>query len=196
MGLPLQLQHCEGQVARHQANRVMASERLAETITCHAWNKAKDRVAFCPNNNELHIYKYEGGKFTKEHVLVEHDQLISALDWAPQTNRIVTCSHDRNAYVWTLEGDKWSPVLVILRMSKGATFVRWSPKENKFAVGSGARQVSVCYYEEEHHWWVSKYFKKHTSTVLTLLAREQHAPCDRLCRWIRPRFCDGRQGLR
>ena len=71
---PAHEQAREGQVARHQANRVMASERLAETITCHAWNKAKDRVAFCPNNNELHIYKYEGGKFTKEHVLVEHDQ--------------------------------------------------------------------------------------------------------------------------
>jgi len=145
-----------------------ANQRLAETITCHAWNKAKDRIAFCPNNNELHIYKFEGGKFTQEHVLVEHDQVISAIDWAPETNRIVTCSHDRNAYVWTLEGSTWAPVLVILRMTKGATFVRWSPKENKFAVGSGARQVSVCYYEEEHHWWVSKYFKKHTSTVLTL----------------------------
>ena len=54
-------------------------------------------IAFCPNNNELHIYKFEGGKFTQEHVLVEHDQVISAIDWAPETNRIVTCSHDRNA---------------------------------------------------------------------------------------------------
>jgi actin related protein 2/3 complex subunit 1A/1B len=146
----------------------MSVERLADTITCHAWNKTRDRVALCPNNEELHIYKYEGGKFTKEHVLKEHDQVISAIDWAPETNRIVTCSHDRNAYVWTLNGSAWEPVLVRARLRRAATHVRWSPKENKFAMASGARQVSVCYYEAEQNWWVDKYFKKHSSTVLCL----------------------------
>ena len=30
------------------------------------------------------------------------------------------------------------------------------------------RQVSVCYYEEDNDWWVSKRIKKHTSTVLSV----------------------------
>ena len=44
--------------------------------------------------------------------------------------------------------------------------MKWSPKENKFAVASGAKVVSVCYFEEDNDWWVSKHIKKHKSTVL------------------------------
>lgn len=39
-------------------------------------------------------------------------------------------------------------------------------QEDKFAVGCGAKCVSVCYYEEDQNWWVSKHIKKHKSTVL------------------------------
>ena len=31
---------------------------------------------------------------------VQHDKLITAIDWAPNSNRIVTASQDKNAYVW------------------------------------------------------------------------------------------------
>lgn len=96
----------------------------------------------------------------------EHDQLVTGIDWAPQTDRLVTCSEDRNAYVWTNQNGKWKPVLVILRINRAATNVKWSPKEDKFAVASGAKVVSVCYFEEDNDWWVSKHIKKHKSTVL------------------------------
>lgn len=101
---------------------------------------------------------------------------MTCIDWAPATNRIVTCSQDRNAYVWTWDASitTWTPTLVLLRINRAATHVRWSPKEDKFAVASGARLISVCYFEEEHNWvpltltqWVSKHIKKPiTSTVL------------------------------
>jgi len=55
---------------------------------------------------------------------------------------------------------------VLLRLPRCATHVRWSPEENKFAVASGAKSVSVCYFEEDNNWWVSKHLKKHRSTVL------------------------------
>ena len=35
--------------------------------------------------------------------------------------------------------------------------MRWSPEENKFAVGSGAKIVSICYYETGMDWWVILY---------------------------------------
>eukprot|EP00952_Eustigmatos_sp_NYUAD-ZCMA_P004812 21090-Eustigmatos_ZCMA.PRE.1 len=41
--------------------------------------------------------------WTREHVLTEHDLLISSVDWSPAHNKIVTCSHDRNAFVWTYQ---------------------------------------------------------------------------------------------
>lgn len=41
--------------------------------------------------------------------------------------------------------------------------------ENKFAVASGARLISICYFEEENDWWVSKHIKKPIrSTVLSV----------------------------
>jgi len=143
-------------------------KRLAPCVSCHAWNKDGTKVAFCPNDNEIHIYKREGNNFVLEHKLVEHDQLVTSIDWAPNSNRIVSCSQDRNAYVWTFKDNKWKPTLVILRINRAATHVKWSPEENKFAVACGAKCVAVCFFEEDGDWWVSKHIKKHKSTVLKL----------------------------
>jgi len=135
------------------------------TITCHAWNADGSKVALCPNNNEIHVYKKAGSNYSLEAKLSEHDQVVTGIDWAPKSNRIVSCSQDRNAYVWTLTGNEWKPVLVILRINRAATHVKWSPHENKFAVACAANLVSVCSFESDHDWWVSKHIKKHTSTV-------------------------------
>lgn len=43
------------------------------------------------------------------------------------------------------------------------------PNEKKFAVGSGSRVISICYFEQENDWWVCKHIKKPIrSTVLSL----------------------------
>jgi len=139
---------------------------LSKTITCHAWNGDRTRVALCPNDNTVEIWAWNGTAWSKEHTLTEHDQLVTGIDWAQKTNRLVTCSEDRNAYVWTADSGSWKPTLVILRINRAATHVKWSPNEDKFAVASGAKVVSVCYFEEDNDWWVSKHIKKHKSTVL------------------------------
>jgi len=144
----------------------MSAKRLAPCITCHAWNADGTKVAICPNNNEIHIYGRKGSDYVLVHKLTEHDQVVTGIDWAKKSNRIVSCSEDRNAYVWTWKDNTWKPTLVILRINRCATDVKWSPLENKFAVASGAKCVSVCYFEEENDWWVSKHIKKHKSTVL------------------------------
>eukprot|EP01114_Cavostelium_apophysatum_P009958 TRINITY_DN232_c0_g1_i1.p1 TRINITY_DN232_c0_g1~~TRINITY_DN232_c0_g1_i1.p1 ORF type:complete len:358 (+),score=90.37 TRINITY_DN232_c0_g1_i1:56-1129(+) len=144
----------------------MSLKRLASAITCHAWNADGSKVAICPNNNEIHVYAKKGNDFALEAKLIEHDQVVTGIDWGKKTNRIVSCSEDRNAYVWTWKDNAWKPTLVILRINRCATDVKWSPEENKFAVASGAKCVSVCYFEEENDWWVSKHIKKHKSTVV------------------------------
>jgi len=138
-------------------------KRLAQTITCHAWNADRSLVAICPNSNSIEIY--ETVDWELKYSLVEHDQVVTGLDWAPNTNRLVSCGQDRNAYVWRWESEQWKPTLVILRLNRAATFVKWSPNEEKFAVSSGAKVVSICYFEKDNDWWVSKHLKKHDSTV-------------------------------
>ncbi|CAL4090056.1 unnamed protein product [Meganyctiphanes norvegica] len=140
-------------------------------ITCHAWNHDRTKVALSLNNNEVNIYKRDGNKWDLEETLKGHDLRVTDIDWGVKTNRIVTCSADRNAYVWTQESDgKWTPTLVLLRIHRAATCVRWAPEENKFAVGSGARLISVCYFEKENNWWVSKHIKKPITSTITSIS--------------------------
>lgn len=141
-----------------------------EPIACHAWNRDQTELALSPNNHEVHIYRWSGGQWTKADTLAEHVQRVTSIDWAPKSNTIVSCGADRNAYVWTKQADqKWKPTLVILRINRAATCVKWSPLENKFAVGSGARVISVCYFEQENDWWVSKQIKKPIRSTVTCL---------------------------
>jgi actin related protein 2/3 complex subunit 1A/1B len=139
-------------------------------ITCHAFNKNCTQIALSPNNNEVQIHQFAGGKWSLIETLSEHGQRVTGIDWAPTSNRIVTCGADRNAYVWTIQSDKkWKPTLVVLRINRAATYVRWSPKENKFAVSSGARMIAVCYFEKENDWWISKQIKKPIRSTVTCL---------------------------
>lgn len=159
------------------ASKIVSHVVAPGGITCHAWNKDRTMVAICPNSSSVHIYKTdvtsEKGKWELLHDLQEHDQVVTGIDWAPESNKIVTASQDRNAYVWELTTneagkEEWKPSLVILRVTRGATAVKWTKDEKKFAVGSGARQVPVCYYDDMNNWWVSKLIKKHKSTILDL----------------------------
>jgi len=141
-------------------------------IICHAWNKDKSQLAIAPNGSDVFIYSSPGtdpAKWQKKHILTEHEGFVSALDWNAQ-GQLVTCGHDRNAYVWEYESkeDTWRPTLVILRINRGATAVAWSPSGKKFAVGSNAKSIPVCSYEDSNNWWISKMIKHHKSSVTSL----------------------------
>jgi len=138
-------------------------------ITCHAWNADRTQLALSPTSNEVEIYEKQGRTWIKIHTLSEHTHVVTGIDWAPNSNRIVTCAADRNAYVWQLHDGVWQQELVILRINRAATCVKWSPSEDKFAVGSSSRMISVCYFEQENNWWVSKHIKKPLrSTIVSL----------------------------
>ncbi|WVR08925.1 hypothetical protein IAU60_005984 [Kwoniella sp. DSM 27419] len=138
-------------------------------LTGVAFSPDRSQVAVCPNSNEVKIYSRNGDSWDLKQTLAEHDKLVTAIAWAPNTNRLVTCSQDRNAYVWTETANGWQPALVILRINRAATCVKWSPKEDKFAVGSGARTIAVCSFDEENNWWTAKHIKKPLrSTVLSV----------------------------
>jgi len=144
-------------------------EIVDKPVSCYAFNGDRTQVALSPNDHNVFVFKKSGNKWVKEATLTEHHQTVTSIDWAPNSNRIVTCGADRNAYVWVMEDGKWKPTLVLLRINRAATCVRWSPQEDKFAVGSSARLISICYYEKENKWWVSKHIKKPIrSTVLSL----------------------------
>ncbi|MCJ1261387.1 hypothetical protein MMC22_001251 [Lobaria immixta] len=135
-------------------------------IADHSFSADRQTLAVARDNN-VELYNRVGGKFTLQNELKGHDKLVTSVDIAPSTGRIVTCSQDRNAYVWEPSPSGWKPTLVLLRINRAATSVRWSPSELKFAVGSGARTIAICYFEEENDWWVSKHLKKPIRSTIT-----------------------------
>lgn len=153
-------------------SKVISTFGGVEPISTHAWSADGKNLAISHNNNQVKVYKESGkpGKWEPTVTLDQHDLRVTGIDWAPKTNRIVTCSADRNAYVWNLQPDgTWKHMLVLLRINRAATCVKWSPEENKFAVGSGARLISVCYFEQEYDWWVAKHIKKPIRSTITTI---------------------------
>ncbi|KAL9099945.1 MAG: hypothetical protein Q9163_004627 [Psora crenata] len=138
-------------------------------IADHSFSADRQTLAVARDNN-VELYSKSRGGFTLQDELKGHDKTVTGVDIAPTAGRIVTCSQDRNAYVWEPSPSGWKPTLVLLRINRAATFVRWSPSEKKFAVGSGARVIAVCYFEEENDWWVSKHLKKPIRSTITTVA--------------------------
>lgn len=145
------------------------------SITSHAFNADRSRVALSLNSKDAQIFDRQGNDWIPTETLAEHDKQITSIDWAPNSNRIVTSAQDRNAYVWQQTPDPqtghmiWKPTLVLLRINRAATYVKWSPNEDKFAVASGARAIAICSFDPEGDWWVSRLLKKPIrSTILSV----------------------------
>ena len=122
--------------------------------------------------NKCKVYRLQGANSHPQlfATLANHDKTVTAVDISAH-GRIVTCSQDRNAYVWEpLSDGSYKPTLVLLRINRSATSVSWAPNGYKFAVGSSARIIAVCYYEQENNWWVSKHIKKPIKSTINCLS--------------------------
>jgi actin related protein 2/3 complex subunit 1A/1B len=150
------------------------NDPMEKQVSYHAFSGDGKQAAVSKNDDAVYIYNTNGSAdastWDQTQVVTEHGGRVSGIDWCAKSNLIVTCGHDRNAYVWKYEDKEkaWKPTLVILRINRAATCVRWSPKGDKFAVGSGAKCVPVCHFEQGQNWWISKMIKKHKSSVLDL----------------------------
>ncbi|VDK36934.1 unnamed protein product [Taenia asiatica] len=142
-----------------------------DALVCHAFNKDASLMAISINTNNVYILsvpKTSSDRFKLVDTLKEHSALVMGIDWCATSNQIVSCSADRNAYVWKQTSDgKWKPTLVALQINRAALCVKWSPLGNKFAVGSGSKIVSVCFFEKEQDWWVPKQIKKPMKSTIT-----------------------------
>jgi len=138
-------------------------------IADHSFSADRKTLAVA-RENHVELYGKVGSKFELRDELRGHDKTVTGVDIAPNSGKIVTCSQDRNAYVWEPSPQGWKPTLVLLRINRAATCVRWAPSETKFAVGSGARLIPVCYFEEEDNWWVSKHLKKPIRSTITTVS--------------------------
>jgi actin related protein 2/3 complex subunit 1A/1B len=157
-------------------------------IADHSFSADRQTLAVCRDNN-VDLFQKSGSGYKLKDELTGHDKTVTGVDIAPNSGKIVTCSQgtvaaiskhglsrqltciiDRNAYVWEPSPQGWKPTLVLLRINRAATCVRWAPSETKFAVGSGARLIPVCYFEEEDNWWVSKHIKKPIRSTVTCVS--------------------------
>lgn len=151
---------------------VLAVFKLVKApIYSHCYSSDRSLLAVTCDTNCL-VYRLQGGNSAPQLIatLADHDKTVTAVDISVH-GRIVTCSQDRNAYVWEpLSDGTYRPTLVLLRINRAATSVSWAPSGYKFAVGSSARIIAVCYYEQENNWWVSKQIKKPIKSTVNCLS--------------------------
>jgi len=138
-------------------------------ISCHAWNKDRTQLAIA-SGSEVFVLQQQSGTWSVSQILRDHELDVTGLDWAPNTNRIVSCSEDTNAYVYTFEDGVWKPNMVVVRSNRAATCIKWSPQENKLAIGTGAKLVSICNYDKENDWWISKQIKRPFRSTISSIA--------------------------
>jgi len=121
------------------------------------------------SDHKLYIYDLEGPKPVLTATLESHKHRVTGVDWSKSENKILSCGEDRNAYVWSLnEENEWKPTLVVLRVNRAALCCSWANCGKKFAVGTSARSIAICSYDEEHDFWVAKSIKKPKSAVTCL----------------------------
>ncbi|CEP21876.1 unnamed protein product [Cyberlindnera jadinii] len=137
-------------------------------VHSHCFSQDRKTLAITKENT-VEVYDVSTPSAKLLATLKDHDKTVTAVDISIH-GRIVTCSQDRNAIVWEpLSDGSYKPTLVLLRINRSATSVKWAPNGYKFAVGSGARVIAVCYFEQENDWWISKHIKKPIrSTILSI----------------------------
>lgn len=130
--------------------------------------------------------------------MTKHDLRVTSVDWGSKRGSIVTCSQDRNAYVWKYDSRKniWKPDLVLLRSNRSATCVKFNGMESKFAVGTGAKLIAVCYYDENNDWWISKHIKRPLEgTVLSVAWHPKNSLLAVACTDMHVRIADAGSGF-
>ncbi|KAI3380605.1 hypothetical protein SNEBB_006708 [Seison nebaliae] len=141
------------------------------SISGHCWNKDKSEIALFSTNNEVILgrRKNDSIDINTKNKLEKHNGRVLGIDWGSKFNRIITCGADRNAYVWSFIDGRWEPELVVLRIDRAATCVKWSNSEKKFAVGSGSRLISICFFDERQNFWKSLHIKKSIRSTISCL---------------------------
>lgn len=153
------------------SDSVNANYKLVKApIYSHCFSQDRSLLAITYNSDCLIYRIVAGGKPQLVATLADHDKTVTAVDISVH-GRIVTCSQDRNAIVWEpLSDGSYKPTLVLLRINRAATCVKWAANGFKFAVGSSARIIAVCYYEQENDWWVSKHIKKPIKSTINCIS--------------------------
>ncbi|XP_062014775.1 actin-related protein 2/3 complex subunit 1B-like [Rosa rugosa] len=106
--------------------------RFAQCITCHAWSPDRSMLAFCPNNNEVHIYTLMQSKWEKLHVL----QKVLTISFDAQLLQIciVFCWFMVNVFIFTFF--RWVSKLIRKRHDSSVTSVAWHPNNILLATAS------------------------------------------------------------
>ena len=70
--------------------------RFVDTISCHAWNADRTKVALCPGNNQVLIYAIKGGDLAQRTLEATLEEV------GPDSASLSSCLHQRFALYHSL----------------------------------------------------------------------------------------------
>lgn len=111
------------------------------------WCPRTNLIVSCSHDRNAYVWSYDGATNRWRHslVILRINRAALTVKWSP--DGAARCVGDR---CWGVG------------LANGCTRARArarAPAGKKFAVGSGAKSVSVCFYEDANSWWVSKVIK-------------------------------------
>uniref|UniRef100_A0AAZ3QQU5 Actin-related protein 2/3 complex subunit n=1 Tax=Oncorhynchus tshawytscha TaxID=74940 RepID=A0AAZ3QQU5_ONCTS len=102
---------------------------------------------------------------------------ITCHAWNRDRTQIAISPNNHEVHIYQKSGNQWVKSHELKEHNGHITGIDWAPKSDRIvtcgadrnAYVCGARLISVCYFESDNDWWVSKHIKKPIrSTVLSL----------------------------
>ncbi|KAJ8251737.1 hypothetical protein GJAV_G00224590 [Gymnothorax javanicus] len=100
---------------------------------------------------------------------------LSCHAWNKDKSQIAISPNNNEVHIYQKSGKGWNKIHELTEHSGRITGIDWAPESNRIVtcartgMPTGARLISVCYFEQENDWWLSKHIKKAIrSTVLSL----------------------------
>jgi len=135
--------------------------RIMPGIQSFAWSPDRQRVAVCPQSNEILIFETGNKPNIKDwklvEVLREHYSLVNSLQWHPKTNWLLSASTDRGIIVWKPDSQtkKLIPSLCNIKEQKSNLDGAWNSRGDKFCVGATSGHVFIGTWDEAVQFWVA-----------------------------------------
>ncbi|KAG4924006.1 hypothetical protein JHK87_049546 [Glycine soja] len=131
------------------------------------WSARSNRIVTASHDRNSYVWNLEGSEWVPTLVILRLNRAALCVQWSPKGVKSLLPSPPTALLDYTYPS-------LGCNVNIGGLILHWATfalpySENKFAVGSGAKTVCVCYYEQENNWWVSKLIRKrHDSSVTSV----------------------------
>ncbi|KAI7749454.1 hypothetical protein M8C21_007188 [Ambrosia artemisiifolia] len=144
--------------------RIHVLQKHDQIIVGIDWSISSNRIVTVSHDRNSYVWNEEGSLWVPTLVILRLNRAALCVQWSPKGSIRLKQDDDQRLY----------QIFNIIDFFNKHGILSWQENNNmlgnKFAVGSGAKTVCICYYEQENNWWVSKLIRKRHDSSVTSVA--------------------------